>query len=422
MTLLANNKELRLKYGKAAKNEYSSKFIFEKIVSEQFVNVYKNKKPFRLLFDANPIINGNKSGVGYYTYYLIEALAERYPLELQLVGHYFNFLGRKQNITLPKTPNISYKQSRIVPGKILSITRKLHFQPPLELFFKQRADAALFTNFVSLPSLFHTPTHIVVHDMCFEDVPEYVAEKNRRFLHEFVPKSIKKAHQIITISEFSKNSIMQHYGVNSDNIVITPIPAEQLLSPSNEADITSIVSGNYILFVGTLEPRKNILGLVKGYEQLPAKIKKEFALVLAGGSGWYFEETLSYIKNLIKNGENIVLTGYITDEQKNSLYRHASVFTSASHYEGFGMPVLEAMSCGTPTVISDIPVFREVAEDASVYFDKDDPASVAQALADTLSDNALRSTLIAKGNAIAASYSWKKVAEDLYNSITKQKD
>lgn len=414
MHKLAQDKELRVTYGVAARETYEKSFIFENIVRNNFVKLYNNKKPFTLLFDANPIINGNKSGIGYYTYYLINALSARYPEDIRLVGHYFNFLGKKTSLNLPKGLNISYRQSRIIPGKVLSLTRKLHFQLPLEIFFKQRGDAALFTNFVSLPSILHTPTHIVVHDMSFEDVPDYVAAKNRDFLHTFVPKSIKTASKVLTISEYSKESIIRHYGVDPDKIFITPIPPEKR---DNRPILQSIIKGKYILFLGNLEPRKNIINLVKAYEELDTAIQNEYALVLAGGVGWYFETTLEYINKLKATGLNIQLTGYVTDEQRESLYQNAHLYAMASHYEGFGMPILEAMSYGVPTVVSDIPVFKEVAGDAAIYFNKDDPESIASAITKVLKDDGLRKKLLTDGHTIAAAYSWSQVAEKVYDEI-----
>lgn len=378
----------------------------------------KNKK-IKILFDANPMINGSKSGVGYYTYYLIQALSDKYPNDVQLVGHYFNFMGKKRGLKLPQAPNISYKQSKIIPGKILSLTRKFHFQPPLELFFKQKGDAALFTNFVSLPSILHVPTYIAVHDLCFEDVPEYVAKKNRDFLHTFVPISIKKAEKIITISEFSKQSILRHYDVNPNKIFIMPIPPVQQTQPGDNIPIASIIKGKYILFLGTLEPRKNIINLVKAYEQLSTDIKKEYALVLAGGTGWYFESTMDYINKLMKDGANIQLKGYVSDDERVSLYKNASLFALASHYEGFGMPILEAMSFGVPTAVSDIPVFKEVANSASVYFDKDDPRSIATALTSALKDKVLRKKLVEGGYKTASAYSWEQVAKDVFDVMAR---
>lgn len=374
-------------------------------------------QPIKILFDANPLARSNKSGVGYYTYLLIESLARAYPSQIKLVGHYFNFLGKTDASDLPKAPNISYVQSKFIPGKVLSVVRRLGFQLPLELFFKQKGDVALFTNFVSLPSIFKIPTIVAVHDLCYEEVPQFVAEKNRSFLHKFVPSSVHKAARIITISESTKTAIKKHYDVADSKFIITPIPPTPKITTDpgklNKIDIR----GKYVLFIGTLEPRKNIIGLVRAYEALPIDLRKEYSLVVAGGGGWYMEDTLSYIDRLKNNGEQIITPGYITDSQKAALYDNASLFILPSHYEGFGMPVLEAMSYGTATAVSDIPVFHEVSGSASAYFDKDSPADIARVIKGLLNEPMQREELIRSGYTQLSNYSWPSVVKKLYDNI-----
>ncbi len=375
----------------------------------------KTKTP-TILFDANPLVNGNKSGVGYYGYRLLDALATNYPDEIQIKAHYFNFLGRKQNLDLPTHPNIVYVQSRIVPGKVLNLVRKFGFQLPLELFFKSKGDVAIFTNFVSLPSILKIPSLVAVHDLCYEDVPNYVSKKNRLFLQQFVPKSVARAKKVITISESTKRAIIKHYKVPAKDIIITPIPPanDDATKPRKPARV-----GNkkFILFVSTIEPRKNVLQLVKAYVELPPKLKNTYSLVLAGGIGWDVEGTMSTIKQLQTDGEDIVVTNYVSDEEIKWLYQNADLFVMPSHYEGFGMPILEAMAHDTPTVVSDIPVFHEVSETASLYFNKDDPASIRDAIVRVLEDKKLQNSLVSKGREQVSKYSWQDVATTIYQSI-----
>lgn len=374
-------------------------------------------KKLTVLFDANPLVNGNKSGVGYYSFYLISALAKNYPNDVQLIGHYFSFLGRKDKAALPQADNITYKKSRLIPGKIISVCRALGFQPPLELFFRRRGDAALFTNFVCLPSIFKTPRLTAVHDLCYIDLPDYVSEKNRNFLIKFVPKALKMSSKIITISKFTKKMVQKNYGTPESKFLLTPIPPAEKL-PSNGFDLSSIgVDGKFMLLISTLEPRKNVINLAKAYEKLSQQQRDEYSLVLAGGMGWYMEETMSYIQALQKRGYKIITPGYISDDCRAALYENASLFVMPSHYEGFGMPILEAMSYGVPTAVSDISVFHEVAKDASVYFDKDDVGSMARVIGNVLDDKDLQKELISKGRQHLKSYDWEIVATDLYNSI-----
>jgi glycosyltransferase involved in cell wall biosynthesis len=361
-------------------------------------------------------VNSTKSGVGFYTHHLITSLAEQYPEEIELVGHYFNFLGKKKPTDLPTAKNIRYKQSRILPGKILSLSRRLGDILPLEALFRCKGDVTLFTNFVNMPSLFKTPSILVVHDLCYKEVPQYVSEKNRLYLVKNVPKSIKRSQIILTISLSTKEKITQFYSVSEEKIILTPIPPIE--KPSNTTK-KSKLDKNYILFVSTLEPRKNVINLVKAYEKLDKKIHNNYSLILAGGSGWYMDETLSYIDSLQKEGFDIITPGYISEEEKDSLYHNASLFVFPSHYEGFGMPILEAMSYGIPTAVSDIPVFHEVSNKASVYFDKDDPISIATAIEKILTSKKLQNQLIQDGYENLKRFSWQQNSKLLFDEIHK---
>lgn len=376
------------------------------------------RKKLTILFDANPLASTQKSGVGYYTYRLVEALARNYPEEVRLVGHYFNFLGKRKGFELPKGPNINYRQSIVWPGKVLNILRRLGLQLPLEFLFKQSGDIALFPNFVSLPSLHHIPTAIVIHDMCFEDVPEYVSEKNQQFLHRFVPPSATNCDLILAVSESTENAVVRHYGILRKKFVRTPIAPPP---PRKGQDRTSLeklgIKQGYILFVGTLEPRKNIEGLIEAYSLLDGSIRDSYQLVLAGGKGWKDEAIQAALKKSPDLGKNIIVTGYIDDTTKACLYEHAQLFVLPSHYEGFGMPILEAMSYGIPPAISDISVFHEVAGGAAFYFDPNQPADIARVLTMALTNKDQRKTIMAAGENQITKFSWDKVAKEVLESF-----
>lgn len=373
-------------------------------------------KKLTILFDANPLVIGLKSGVGYYTQGLVQALADNYP-DVKFVGHYFSFLGRKDRVVLPTAPNIAYVRSRLIPGKVLSVTRILGFQLPLELFFKRRGDVALFPSFVSLPSLTNIPKIVVVHDVCYLEHPEYVPTKNRLFLKRFVPRSVRQAALVIAVSNATKAAVKAHYKTPESKLFVTPVPPAQKGNDQGFKLATLGVKDKFILFVGTLEPRKNILSLVKAYEQLPEEVRQEYQLVLAGGFGWYMEDTFAYIKQLQQKGFGIVTPGYVNDEARAALYKKTSLVVLPSFYEGFGMPILEAMNYGVATAVSDIPVFHEVAGNASAYFDHHNPTDIARVIGNLLAKPDRRKDLVAFGNERLKLYSWPKVATSLYEQI-----
>jgi O-antigen biosynthesis alpha-1,3-mannosyltransferase len=367
------------------------------------------------------MLDRKKTGVGYYISHLASSLQHNYRQELDLTGYYFNFLSRNKN-DLDQYKTLKFHKISLIPGKILSVCRSLGFQPYLEIFVRQKSDAVIFTNFVSLPQLQKTKTALIVYDLSFLDVPQYSQEKNLAYLRRFCGPSIKRADVIITISEFTKKRIEHYFPDLNSKIVVTPIP------PAADISITStglsprlitsgVAAGKYILYLGTVEPRKNIQNLVLAYQQLEPAIQKKHPLVIAGGKGWKDGNIWSAINTARSKGANIVMTGYITDDEKSALYSNAACFVLPSHYEGFGMPLLEAMQYGIPTAASDIEVFHELADDATLYFDKDNPQDIAQKLLRLLSDKKLCHLLSKKGQSRVESFSWQANAEAVYEAL-----
>lgn len=374
-------------------------------------------KRLKIIFDANPLIV-NKSGVGYYTQHLVLALAHACPDTIELLGHYFNFLGRRTPSELPKAANINYIQSRVIPGKVLNLCRRFGFQPYFEIFTRHRADVTLFPNFVALPGLSKTPAVVAVHDLSFIDCPEYVSASNRSFLKKWVPSSIEKSELVITISNFTKSRIMQIYDVPENKIHITPIPPPTPIKPNREILRKYGLSNGYLLFVGTIEPRKNIIGLVNAYALLPVSTRNNLPLVLVGGSGWNDQEILTRIKELQVSGLRIIQTGYVSQAEKSALYGSATLCVQPSHYEGFGMPVLEAMSYGKPVACSDIEVLHEVAGDAAVYFDQTNQQAMADTLTKILYDKHLLEEYAMRSKKHIANFpTWPQVATELYDKL-----
>jgi glycosyltransferase involved in cell wall biosynthesis len=372
-------------------------------------------------FEAGPMADVKKTGVGYYVDSLVTSIASHHPKDIVFTGYYFDFLNH--NNKEPQAPaNVTWKKIKYIPGKVISACRRLSFQPPLELFIRSRSDVTFFTNFVSLPTMKKTKVALAIYDLSFLDVPEYTQNVNLAFLRRFSPQSIEKADLIITISEFTRDRIHHYFPDLKANIVVTPVPApvikvehKPLGKTLTDQDITA---HRYILYVGTIEPRKNLRNLVKAYTLLPKELQKDYALVLVGGKGWNDEDILADIEAAKGQGLKIIQTGYVSHEEKNALYSNATCFVMPSHYEGFGMPLLEAMQYDQPVLCSDIPVFHEVAKDAALYFDKDDAQSIANTLAKPLKDAALRKKLIAAGNKRLTAFSWESNAKLVFDAFS----
>lgn len=370
----------------------------------------------KLIFDANPLL-GKKTGVGYLTESLVECISNKYGNDVEFIGHYFNFLGLKDESGLPKSDKIRYKRSILFPTKLLNILRKIGIELPYEIFTKTKADVHLFTNFVSMPSLFKTSTALFIHDLSFVDLPQYVASRNGEFLRRFVPKSLKRATSVFTISEFTKKRIIEEYKYDR-SIIVIPVPPEKIKETRVDKLINLKIPEKFLLFVGTLEPRKNIQNLLDAYSNIYKSTS--ISLVLVGGKGWNDESIEQKIQKLKEEKIPLITTGYVTESEKTALYKNATLYIQPSHYEGFGMPILEAMNMGAPVACSNIPVFKEVAAEAAVYFNQNDITDIQNKVISLLkNDNELSKLRVLSKKRINEYPDWDKVAELVYKNFVK---
>lgn len=374
----------------------------------------------KVLFDASPMIV-ERTGIAFYTERLVTNLAKNYPQDMELHGFYYNFLSRRDTSHLPRLKNLDYMGASIVPSKVVYQLRRWGIEFPFEALSLKRADFILFPNILGYPSLYRTPCAPVIHDLTYIDLPEYVSAKLRSDLVRFVPKQIERSSFIITVSEFTKQRIADYYHVDPAKIVVTPIPPEPPRSRDDTRCQTVLselgITKPYILFVGTIEPRKNIPNLIDAFLALPEDIRSQYQLVIAGRIGWNCEREIAKFKELESMDSGVLHLGYVSDEARDILYQKAAVFSSASHYEGFGMPVLEAMNYGIPCCLSNIPIFAEVAEDAALYFDQDNPADIAAKLSKLLQSTDKHDALSKKALQHVAKYSWDKVSATVHDAI-----
>jgi glycosyltransferase involved in cell wall biosynthesis len=376
----------------------------------------------KVIFDAGPIVNGNKTGVGRATEGLILALAANYPNDLELVGHYFDFMGRKKETKLPTASNIRYRRTVLVPGKVFNMLRRLGLPVPFEMLAKERGGFHLFPGFIGWPSLFGTPSAPFVHDITYIDFPEYVNGPARFDLKTIMPRTIKRASFIITNSESSKSGLMREYGLKDKAVLVEHIPGVSITKIGvKEADNRIEKMGikqPYLLFFGTLEPRKNITNLMLAYEKLNAGIRDKYSLVIGGGKGWHDEEILKTMKQLKNNGLNIKQTGYVSDEDRAALYMKATLYLMPSHYEGFGMQLLEGMAYKVPMLVSDIPVLHEVAGSSAAYCQTSSD-DIAVNITNLIKNSKFRERLVDAGAKRLKDFSWHSVAKDIFAQIKK---
>jgi glycosyltransferase involved in cell wall biosynthesis len=379
-------------------------------------------KPIRIAFDASPLLV-NKTGIAYYIERVVSQLAAKYPEEIELVGFYYNFLGRRKSDNFPTAPNISYHEVKYIPSKVIYQLRRWNIEFPLELLVYKKVDFAFFDNFLGYPSLFKVPNAPVVHDLTYFDLPQYVSAKLRSDLSRFVPKTIERSDFTVTVSSFTKERIHEIYGVPTDDILVTPVPPVNPVMHSDEIRKAALhkmgIYKPFILTLGTVEPRKNVSKLIEAYKDLPQAVRDEYAFVIAGRIGWYSEADEAAIKNAAHEGYNVQHLGYVDEHDREILFQAATLFVCASHYEGFGMPILEAMSYGTPCAISNISVFHEVAGNAANYFDQEKSGIISSHLEALLTNKQLLTKLGKEGKAQAESFKWETIVTSIFDRIKR---
>lgn len=269
------------------------------------------------------------------------------------------------------------------------------------------------------PTLFHGLNYTVfplrrsrkvvtIHDLTFLKYPQYATATVRAYATQ-VQRCLTWTDLVLAVSENTKQEIVENLGFPADRVIVTPLASRYERSLS-AIDPTPIWPRPYLLFVSTLEPRKNLTGLITAFEILKRTADPALDLVLIGQRGWLDQPILDQIARSL-NQSSIHRLRYVPDGQLARFYCQAQAFVYPSHYEGFGLPVLEAMSLGAPVVCSDIPALREVAGGAALFVDPMDTAALAAALAQLLQDPAQRQRLIAQGQTQARQFSWAKTAQ-----------
>ncbi len=271
-----------------------------------------------------------------------------------------------------------------------------------------------------LPPLRHARGVLTVHDLAFLMHPECADNRLRAYLDDVVPRSVRRADFVIADSENTRNDLVVLLGVRPDRVEVVPGGVEPRFRPVVDPDGLArarerlgVGTAPFILAVGVLEPRKNLTTLMDAFAELKRRgTLPDLKLVLAGGRGWLVDGILEH-RAASPVRDDILFPGFIADELLPAVYSAANVLAFPSLYEGFGLPVLEAMACGTPVVSSNASCLPEVAAGAALMVEPTDTGALTDALERVLDDDALHADLSRKGLERARRYSWKAAAERL---------
>ena len=374
----------------------------------------------KILIEGTPAFR-NRTGVGQYVYRLFSALFEK-DHNNQYFIYGLLFFGKK--FTPPfasKYRNVHYRLIRYLPSKAYNVLSRRIVPPPVDILTATKSDITIFTNFVRTSLPLGSKSLVFIYDLSFVLFSQYSNDKNARLMKKEVGKGAQKSDMVITISENSKREIISTYRVPKNKVeVINPAIDHDAYYPRSKDQVIKIkkkfnITKPYILYTGTLEPRKNIVGILDAYANLPTSIRDTHTLVLAGGRGWKDEEIrhrLEQYKDL-----DIILTGYVDDSDLPALYSGAKVFVFPSHYEGWGMPPLESMACGTPVITSNNSSLPEVVGDAGIMLDAKDTKGLTKSIQKVITDKNLHNKMVTAGINQAKKFSWDKSAQKLYDII-----
>jgi glycosyltransferase involved in cell wall biosynthesis len=365
---------------------------------------------------------GNLSGVGQYSKSLVESASKQSEdLDFEIVRQWW--LHRMFKPPIQPNQHLKYRLVRWMPPIIYyQAFKRTGLVPPYDLVALREYDAFIFFNFISFPLRKKTPSLVVIYDLSFIYHPEFASPRNLAAMVKFVPESIRSSSKVITISQNSKKEITDYYKVEPSKIeVINPAVDHNIFKRQSAARVAAIktkygIRKPYILSVCTLEPRKNLIGVLDAFSMLDEDIKEKYALVLVGGKGWLDDELQAKFNKLSKKYD-LVKTGYVPDEDLPALYSGAQVFAYPSFYEGFGMPPLEAMACGTPVITSNNSSLPEVVGDAAISIDANDTKRLSKEIQRVLNDNILSGEMIKKGLVQAKKFDWDTSAIKLINLI-----
>ncbi len=376
-------------------------------------------------FDAQFLLEDQKTGIGRMTEVLIEEFQK--DSEIKSTLHFFNFLNSKaKKGKIDKYIEAGYRVKVCTwfhRGFYLRIWRYIPI--PYNWFFGERCNISQF--FCSdIPPKANGKKIVFVHDMAYKSCPETMDSKVLKIIERNMQNTCKRADCIVTVSEFSKQEIIKYMGVDKDKIYVMPSGVDLDWYTPNYTDENVLmirekygIKEEYLLYLGTLEPRKNISKLIDAYYILIKNNMNIPMLVIAGKKGWLYDEIIEKVKQY-QLEDKVKFTGYVSKEEAPILLKGAMLFVFPSIYEGFGLPPLEAMACGTPVIISDAASLPEVVSDAGIKVNPYNIEDLAKAMKLLIDDSELRAFYSKKGLQQAAKFSWqnsKNILKAIYQEI-----
>lgn len=366
--------------------------------------------------DVRMLARGTRSGIEEYT---INLLSNMISLDNNIEYRLFynGYKKTKLEYDFLKAPNVQLKEFKI-PNRPLDASFQFLNYPKID---RMLGDIDLFFS----PHIFSSSvskkcrTLTTFHDLSFENYPEFYSTGKNYWHFSMNPKKqARTADKIIAVSQSTKDDLINIYNIEPKKIKVIYSGINQESGIMNhESEISKVrrkynLPEKYILYLGTLEPRKNIIGLIKAFEILNTK----YQLVIAGSKGWLYKDIFKTVQNSPAKND-IIFTGYIDDKDKSTLYSLADLFVYPSFYEGFGFPPLEAMACGTPVITSNFSSLPEAVGNAAITINPYNIDELARAMEMILTDKKLKDILTERGLEQIKKFSWQNCARETLKFI-----
>ena len=363
----------------------------------------------RVALDGFPL-SSPKTGIGHYTFELARSLAQLAPGDrFDLISPIPFTAAAASEIEKASLPNLGFFNPRATSF------RRHWWAVGLPLYLRQSpVDLFHGTNY-EVPLWNRSHNVVTIHDLSILLHPEHHERHLVRRARRRLPLMVRSAAMIIAVTESIKREIVEHLGVKPERVAVTPeaprrtfhrIPITETLATRKQLEIED----DFLLFVGTVEPRKNLLTLVRALDDVLRNTSLRPQLVIAGGKGWLTDELDAFMETSgVK--ERVRFIGYTSDEDLRALYSACRVCVYPSLYEGFGLPPLEAMACGAPVITSRIPAIEETVGSAAILVEPTDVAALAKSIVEVWNDPQHRDHLSAAGLTRAAKFTWERTAE-----------
>lgn len=369
----------------------------------------------RIGIDVTPAVTQG-GGIGRYTRELVNALVKSGD------DYRYHLFSARQPRELPvQDPvpggdNITHHRAPVGERWLYRLWHRLRVPLPIQWFTGQ---LELFhsPDFVLPPVWGNIPTLLTVHDLSFVHFPDTFTPSLVRYLNRTVPASVKRATHILADSEATKDDLVGIWNTPADKVTVLYSGVNRRFRPDSDVQKTALVRQRYgldeepyLLSVSTLQPRKNYQMLIRAFRQVAARYPHN--LVIAGSKGWLYEQIVSEVRAQNLTGR-VRFIGFVDDNDLPTLYSGAALFVFPSLYEGFGLPLLEAMACGVPVLTSDSSCLPEIAGEAAIQLAPENQEDWTHAMLETLGDPSRRTKMVAAGFLQAREFTWSKAARQL---------